>query len=264
MQRRRALVNDLAGALDRGELLLHYQPIVQIDDGTAIGVEALLRWQHPTMGLLGPGAFLDIAEDTGLIVPIGNWVIGESLRQLAEWRTLYGRDLVGFVSVNASGRQFDHPNLLIDTIAEARRANLPLDRLKLEITEHTMVRNSDELRLILAQLCEQGATVAIDDFGVGYSSLAGLNLWEFDTIKIDRSFFVGMETPRGAEILKTLLQFAHVFRASVVAEGVETEEQRAFLRRHGCRHAQGYLFSKPMDAATCGAYLLRQANQQVA
>jgi diguanylate cyclase (GGDEF)-like protein/PAS domain S-box-containing protein len=264
MQRRRALVNDLAGALDRGELLLHYQPIVQIDDGTAIGVEALLRWQHPTMGLLGPGAFLDLAEDTGLIVPIGNWVIGEALRQLTEWRMLYGRDLVGFVSVNASGRQFDHPNLLIDTIADARRANLPLDRLKLEITETTMVRNSDELRLILAQLCEQGATIAIDDFGVGYSSLAGLRLWEFDTIKIDRSFVVGMETPRGADILKTLLQFAHVFRASVVAEGVETEEQRAFLRRHGCRHAQGYLFSKPMDAATCGAYLLRQANLRVA
>ena len=255
----RVVTSELAGAVERGELLLHYQPIVSLDDGTPVGVEALLRWQHPARGLVMPGGFLAEAEQSGLIVPIGNWVIGEALRQLVEWRNIYGRDLAGFVSVNVSGLQFDHPGLLVETIAEARRALLPLDRLKIEITETAMVRNPDELRLILAQLCEQGATIAIDDFGIGYSSISGLGLWSFDTIKIDRSFVSDAGTERGAEVLKTLLHLARTFQANIVAEGVETEDQAAFLRRHGCRLAQGYLYGRPMDPASCGAYLLRSA-----
>jgi diguanylate cyclase (GGDEF)-like protein len=257
----RALASDLSVALQLGQFVLHYQPIINLEEEVVIGVEALLRWQHPVHGLLAPAAFLDHAEESGLIIPIGNWVIGAALRQIIEWRTLHGHDLVGFVAVNVSARQFDQPDLLIDAIAQANREELPLELLKLEITETTVIRKPEQLRLILAELQALGASISIDDFGVGYSSLSGLSLWDFDTIKIDRSFITGMETERGAEILRTMLGLAAVFKAGVVAEGVETDAQREFLHRNGCRQAQGYLFGKPMDPTTCGNFILRR-NQE--
>lgn len=257
----RALASDLTVALQLGQFVLHYQPIINLEEEAVIGVEALLRWQHPVHGLLAPAAFLDHAEASGLIIPIGNWVIGAALRQIVEWRTLHGHDLVGFVAVNVSARQFDQPELLVEAIATAHREQLPLELLKLEITETTVIRKPEQLRLILAELQALGASISIDDFGVGYSSLSGLSLWDFDTIKIDRSFITGMETERGAEILKTMLGFAAVFKASVVAEGVETDAQRDFLHQNGCRQAQGYLFGKPMDPTTCGNFILRR-NQE--
>ncbi len=255
-RRERALASDLKAALQLNQFVLHYQPIVDLQGETVVGVEALLRWQHPVHGLLAPAAFLDQAEASGLIIPIGNWVILAALHQIAAWRERHGGNLITFVAVNVSGRQFERPELLVATVTEAHQAQLPLELLKLEITETTMIRNPDQVRVTLAELQALGASISIDDFGTGYSSLSGLGLWDFDTIKIDRSFVNGMETSRGAEILKTMLGFASVFKASVVAEGVETEAQRDFLHANGCRQAQGYLFGRPMEPSACGDFIL--------
>jgi len=254
----RTLAADLRLALQLNQFVLHYQPIVDLHGERVVGVEALLRWQHPVHGLLAPAAFLDQAEATGLIIPIGNWVIMAALRQIAAWQERHKDKLISFVAVNVSGRQFEQPELLVAAVTEAHQAQLPLDLLKLEITETTMIRNPDQVRVTLAELQGLGASISIDDFGTGYSSLSGLGLWDFDTIKIDRSFVNGMETSRGAEILRTMLGFASVFKASVVAEGVETEAQREFLYANGCRQAQGYLFGRPMEPTACGDFILER------
>jgi diguanylate cyclase (GGDEF)-like protein len=254
--RRLALLDQLRCALDENQFVLHYQPILRMDDGRVVGAEALLRWNHPSDGLVPPAAFLPVLEETGLIVPVGCWVLRETVRQMQVWQMLYGRDLLDWVSVNVSARQFNDPSILLATLAEIRDSGFPLSRLKIEITESAVMRNPEVTRAVLTELQELGIRIAIDDFGTGYSALGALRDYHVDTIKIDRGFTAAIDTPDGKELVLAMLKIARIYGADVVAEGVETVVQRDILRRSGCGYAQGYLFAKPMDGSFFGAFAL--------
>jgi diguanylate cyclase (GGDEF)-like protein len=254
--RRLALLDQLRAALDENQFVLHYQPILRMGDGRVVGAEALLRWNHPSDGLVPPAAFLPVLEETGLIVPVGCWVLRETVRQMQVWQMLYGRDLLDWVSVNVSPRQFNDPSVLLATLAEIRDSGFPLSRLKIEITESAVMRNPEVTRAVLAELQELGIRIAIDDFGTGYSALGALRDYHVDTIKIDRGFTAAIDTPDGKELVLAMLKIARIYGADVVAEGVETVAERDTLRRNGCGYAQGYLFAKPMDGSFFGAFAL--------
>jgi diguanylate cyclase (GGDEF)-like protein len=254
--RRLALVDQLRCALEENQFVLHYQPILRLDDGRVIGAEALLRWNHPSEGLVPPAAFLPVLEETGLIVPVGCWVIRETVRQMQVWQMLYGRDLLDWVSVNVSARQFNDPSVLLATLSDIRDSGFPVSRLKIEITESAVMRNPEVTRGVLTELQELGIRIAIDDFGTGYSALGALRDYQVDTIKIDRGFTAAIDTPDGKELVLAMLKIARIYGADVVAEGVETVVQRDILRRSGCGYAQGYLFAKPMDGSFFGAFAL--------
>jgi EAL domain-containing protein (putative c-di-GMP-specific phosphodiesterase class I) len=254
--RRLALLDQLRAALDENQFVLHYQPILRLEGGHVVGAEALLRWNHPSDGLVPPGAFLPVLEQTGLIVPVGCWVLRETVRQMQVWQMLYGRDLLDWVSVNVSARQFNDPSVLLATLAEIRDSGFPLSRLKIEITESAVMRNPEVTRSVLTELQELGIRIAIDDFGTGYSALGALRDYEVDTIKIDRGFTGAIDTSDGKELVLAMLKIARVYGADVVAEGVETVAQRDILRCNGCGYAQGYLFAKPMDGSFFGAFAL--------
>jgi diguanylate cyclase (GGDEF)-like protein len=254
--RRLALLDQLRTALDENQFVLHYQPILNLEDGRVVGAEALLRWNHPSDGLVPPAAFLPILEETGLIVPIGCWVLRETVRQMQVWQMLYGRELLDWVSVNVSARQFNDPSLLLGTLAEIRDSGFPLSRLKIEITESAVMRNPAVTRSVLTELQDLGIRIAIDDFGTGYSALGAVRDYPVDTIKIDRGFTGAIDTHDGKELVLAMLKIARIYGADVVAEGVETVVQRDILLRHGCRYAQGYLFAKPMDGSFFGAFAL--------
>ena len=254
--RRLALLDQLRAALDENQFVLHYQPILRLDDGRVVGAEALLRWNHPSDGLVPPAAFLPVLEESGLIVPVGCWVLRETVRQMQVWQMLYGRDLLDWVSVNVSARQFNDPSILLATLAEIRDSGFPLSRLKIEITESAVMRNPEVTRAVLTELQELGIRIAIDDFGTGYSALGALRDYQVDTIKIDRGFTGSINTADGRELVLAMLKIARIYGADVVAEGVETVVQRDTLRRHGCGYAQGYLFAKPMDGSFFGAFAL--------
>jgi len=254
--RRLAMLDQLRAALDEGQFVLHYQPILCLDDGQVVGAEALLRWNHPSDGLVSPAAFLPVLEESGLIVPVGCWVLRETVRQMQVWQMLYGRDLLDWVSVNVSARQFNDPSVLLATLSEIRDSGFPLSRLKIEITESAVMRNPEVTRAVLTELQELGIRIAIDDFGTGYSALGALRDYQVDTIKIDRGFTAAIDTSDGKELVLAMLKIARIYGADVVAEGVETVVQRDILRRSGCGYAQGYLFAKPMDGSFFGAFAL--------
>ena len=254
--RRLALLDQLRCALDENQFVLHYQPIQRLEDGRVIGAEALLRWNHPSDGLVAPAAFLPALEESGLIVPVGCWVLRETVRQMQVWQMLYGRDLLDWVSVNVSARQFNDPSILLATLAEIRDSGFPLSRLKIEITESAVMRNPEVTRSVLTELQELGIRIAIDDFGTGYSALGALRDYQVDMIKIDRGFTARVDTEDGKELVLAMLKIARIYGADVVAEGVETVGERDFLRRSGCGYAQGYLFAKPMDGSFFGAFAL--------
>jgi diguanylate cyclase (GGDEF)-like protein len=253
---RLALLDQLRCALDEGQFVLHYQPILRLDDGRVVGAEALLRWNHPSDGLVPPAAFLPVLEESGLIVPVGCWVLRETVRQMQVWQMLYGRDLLDWVSVNVSARQFNDPSVLLATLAEIRDSGFSLSRLKIEITESAVMRNPAVTRAVLTELQELGIRIAIDDFGTGYSALGALRDYHVDTIKIDRGFTAAIDTVDGKELVLAMLKIARIYGADVVAEGVETIVERDILRRAGCGYAQGYLFAKPMDGSFFGAFAL--------
>ena len=254
--RRFALLDQLRRALDEGEFAMHYQPILRLGDRRIVGAEALLRWNHPSDGLVSPAGFLPVLEDSSLIVPVGCWVIREVVRQMRIWQMLYGRDIVEWVSVNVSPRQFNDPGLLLATLSEVERSGFSLDRLKIEITESAAMRNPDMTRSVLDELREFGVRVAIDDFGTGYSALGALRHYAVDTIKIDSGFTSRLETDDGSELVTALLRIAQAYGADVVAEGIETTAQRDILEARGCGFGQGFLFAKPMDGSYFGAYAL--------
>jgi predicted signal transduction protein with EAL and GGDEF domain len=256
VSRRLFLLDQLRRALDEGEFALHYQPILRLSDGQLTGAEALLRWNHPSDGLVSPAAFLPVLEETGLIIPVGCWVIREVVRQMQVWQMLYGRDIVDWVSVNVSARQFNDPALLLSTLGEINDSGFPLDRLKVEITESAMMRNADTTRAVIIELQDLGIRVAIDDFGTGYSSLSTLRQYAVDTIKIDAGFISRLDTPDGKELVMALLTIARIYGAEIVAEGIETPLQRDLLRASNCGFGQGYLFARPMDGRSFGAYAL--------
>jgi diguanylate cyclase (GGDEF)-like protein len=240
-------------ALDRGELLLHYQPIVSIPTGQVVGAEALLRWAHPGMGLVSPLDFIPIAEETGLIVEIGEWVVSESLRQLARWREQRagaGPDL--WISVNVSGRQLRDRSLVDHVEAELRRHAVPAELLVLEITESAMMADADVAASLLHRLRALGLTLAVDDFGTGYSSLGHLRSFPVSKVKIDRDFVSGIEHDQDdAEIVRAVVAMSLAMGLDIVAEGVETEGQRDLLERLGVQLGQGWLFGRPAAAEDC-------------
>jgi len=251
------LETDLRRALDRGEFLVHYQPIVSLESGRVEGFEALARWQHPIRGLVLPGEFIPTAEETGLIIPLGRWVLGEAcrtLRDLCEGRP--GTEPQLSVSVNLSPRQFRHPNLVDEVRQALEETGLPARCLRLEITESTVMENAEPSMAMLAQLRALGVQLYLDDFGTGYSSLSYLPRFPIDTLKIDRSFVSGM-VPGGenAEIVGAIVTLARNLGMGVIAEGVETAEQLAMLRGLRCGHVQGYYVSRPVAAESVRALL---------
>jgi EAL domain-containing protein (putative c-di-GMP-specific phosphodiesterase class I) len=254
--RRLELLDQLRAALEENQFVLHYQPILELDTGRVVGAEALLRWNHPRDGLVAPAAFLPVLEESGLIVPVGCWVLREAVRQMQVWQMLYGRDLMDWVSVNVSARQFNDPSVLLATLAEIRDSGFPLERLKIEITESAVMRNPAVTRAVLSELQELGIRIAIDDFGTGYSALGALRDYHVDMIKIDRGFTARIDTDDGKELVLAMLKIARIYGADVVAEGVETVVERDILQRHDCPYGQGYLFAKPMDGSFFGAYAL--------
>jgi diguanylate cyclase (GGDEF)-like protein/PAS domain S-box-containing protein len=244
----------LARALERDELVVFYQPIVETSTRRWVGVEALLRWQHPTRGLLAPAEFLDAAEQTGLIVPIGSWVLSEACRQVQQWNRDLPEDEHLAVSVNLSGRQLTEPDLAETIAASLRDANIDPHalRLVLEVTETLLPADEDEARRRLIELHELGIQLAIDDFGTGYSSLRYVRDLPISTIKIDRSFVSGLGySDHDEAIVNAVTQLARTLGLRVVAEGVETEAQFAFLARVGCDYSQGYLFGRPQPPHLC-------------
>jgi diguanylate cyclase (GGDEF)-like protein len=254
--RRYSLTDQLRRAFDDGEFVLHYQPVVRLSDQRMVGAEALLRWRRPSEGLLAPAAFLHVLEETGLIVEVGCWVIREAVRQIEAWHVLYGRDMIDWVSVNVSPRQFDDPAPLLATLREIHEGGFAVGRLKLEITETTFMRNPEVTRAVLAEIEELGIRIGIDDFGTGYSSLGALRRYPVDTIKIDAEFIAQIGTGHGDELAQALLNIARMYGAAIVAEGIETAAQLEFLREGGCGFGQGYLFGEPMDAALLGSRAL--------
>jgi diguanylate cyclase (GGDEF)-like protein len=246
-------------ALERQELVLHYQPIVSLQTGQVVGAEALLRWAHPRLGMVSPLDFIPIAEETGLIVEIGEWVISEALRQLARWRTVGGaseRDL--WISVNVSPRQIRDATLVEHVQAELARHKVPADKLVLEITESAMMSDEATSAALLQRLRALGVTLAVDDFGTGYSSLGHLRRFPVSKVKIDRAFVSGIEGDADdAEIVRAVVAMSLAMRLDVVAEGIETEGQRGMLQQMGVQLGQGWLFGRPEPAEDC-AFVTRQ------
>ncbi len=236
---------ELKQAVARGELLLHYQPQISTGSGALVGAEALLRWKHPERGLVAPGAFIGLAEETGLIVEIGRWVLHESCRQAADW---HRRGMQVRIAVNISQAQFRDPDGFANTVMTILdETGLPPTFLELEITESMAMRDANEIARIIDPLRDAGIRFAIDDFGTGYSSLAHLTRLPFDIFKIDQNFIAGIGDDKSAEVIvQTILAMARSLHYDTVAEGVETREQLDFLKDHGCTMAQGYLIGKPM------------------
>ncbi len=257
--RRYTLTEQVRRAFDNGELVLHYQPILRLSDSRMVGAEALLRWNHPSEGLVTSASFLPLLEETGLIVEVGCWVIREVVRQIESWRLLYGRDVIDWVSVNLSARQFDDPSALLTTLRGIYEGGFSLRRLRLEITETGFMRNPTVTRAVLEQLDSLGIQIAIDDFGTGYSSLNSLHTYTVDMIKIDAEFIARIGTADGEKLAQALLDIANTYDATIIAEGIETAAQRDFLQASGCGFGQGYLFAEPMVGALLGAYALTRA-----
>ncbi|HEX8146149.1 MAG TPA: EAL domain-containing protein [Pyrinomonadaceae bacterium] len=247
---------DLRRALTRQEFFLNYQPIVDLETGRVASFEALVRWRHPERGLVMPGDFVPVAEETGLIVPLGLWVLNEACRQMREWQRLGLADEAVTMSVNLSGRQFSQADLIEQIASALRESGLKAANLKLEITESMVMENFDTAIGMLRQLRNLGVGLSIDDFGTGYSSLSYLHRFPIDTLKIDRSFVTQMtDNSENAEIVRTIVTLARSLDMAVVAEGVETADQLRQLGDLGCDYGQGYLFSRPVGAGQAAELL---------
>ena len=249
------LETDLRMALKRREFLLHYQPFVCLASGKIIGFEALVRWQHPLRGLISPIKFIPVAEETGAIVPLGEWVLEEACRQLRLWEGMFDCDRPLIMSVNLSGKQFAQPDLVERIQAILGATGLNAESLKLEITESVVMDDVESAIAVLKQMKALKVKLGIDDFGTGYSSLSYLSRFPTDTLKVDKSFVGRMEVGSEGEnvaIVRTIVTLAHALGMDVIAEGVETAAQLAKLRAIGCEYGQGYFFAKPLpsDEAT--------------
>ncbi len=257
-----AEVLEVSSAEQSQELQLYYQPIVSIETGTFTGFEALLRWNHPERGLISPDEFIPLAEETGLIIPIGYWVMYEVCRQMHIWQQEFPRKPPLMISVNLSSKQFSRPDLIEQIQHILRETGLSPYSLKLEITESVLMEDAESAATMLLQLRALGVQLYIDDFGTGYSSLGYLHRFPVDALKIDRSFISRMGTNgENSEIVKTVMTLARNLDIDVVAEGVETAEQLAQLRAMGCKHGQGqgYFFSKPVDSKTARALIAAES-----
>jgi EAL domain-containing protein (putative c-di-GMP-specific phosphodiesterase class I) len=251
--------SELHRALERDELELHYQPVVDLQTQRLVGMEALVRWQHPTRGLLLPYEFISLAEDSGLIVALGAWVLHEACRQTAAWASLrqdtdQDTDRLR-ISVNVSALQLSEPGFPGQVADAIEASGLHADRLSLEITESALMRDADAAVLILCSLRDLGLHVVIDDFGTGYSSLSYLQRFPVETLKIDRSFVDDLEeSSENAAIVRAIVGLGDSLGLAIVAEGVERPIQATRLQALGCQLAQGYLFGKPRPAGALGAF----------
>ena len=242
------LENDLRQGIERGELRLHYQPLVDLATGTIVGFEALVRWQHPVRGLVPPVSFIPLAEETGLVLPLGRWVLETACRQARAWRDARPNGPELFMSVNLSARQFMQPDLVDQVAAILSETGLAAGGLEIEITESVLMDQSEAGIRTLGRLRELGVRLVLDDFGTGYSSLSYLKHLPLDTIKIDRTFVAGLAGDTDRSIVEAVVALARGLRIGVVAEGIETEAQYVLLRDIGCDVGQGYLFSRPLQA----------------
>ncbi|HEX7187645.1 MAG TPA: EAL domain-containing protein, partial [Actinomycetes bacterium] len=256
VRRRMELELDLHRALERGEFVLWYQPVVALGSEEVTGVEALVRWLDPLRGMVPPGEFIPLAEETGLMVPLGRWILQEACRQAAAWRgSLAGLGDVS-LSVNISPRQLRDPGLVGDVSRALDSAGLPATALKLELTESALITDTDVILDRLAKLKALGVDLAIDDFGTGYSSLGYLRRFPVDELKIDKSFVDDLIASRsGASLAEVVVTLAATLGMRTVAEGVETREQAVLLREMGCAEAQGFLFHRPMPPEDVEAVL---------
>ena len=245
---------DLRQGISRGELVLHYQPIVQIEGGQLVGFEALVQWRHPTRGLLAPGAFIKMAEECGLMVPIGRWVVRRACEQLRDWRE------AGLVpppvAINLSARQFISESLAQDLADAMAECGLSDGQIEIEFPESVLMADPEKAALVLQRLHSQGVRLSIDDFGTGYSSLAYLKRFPVQAVKVDRTFIGGLEASADARsTTRAVIAMAHTLGLAVVAEGVETTAQLEALREMGCDEAQGYLLGRPIAGAELADWL---------
>jgi EAL domain-containing protein (putative c-di-GMP-specific phosphodiesterase class I) len=251
------LVNALRHALERNELHLHYQPQVTLRDGHIIGAEALLRWQHPELGAISPAEFIPIAEDSGQIISIGEWVLRTAVQQMKEWLDSGLPPMV--IAVNLSAIQFRQPNLpeLVSLILE--EAKLPPEYLELELTEAVAMDDPQSAIAVMDKLFDRGIRMSIDDFGTGYSSLSYLKRFKVYKLKIDQSFVRDIsDDPEDKAIVTAIINLASSLGMHTIAEGVETASQLAFLRLQGCDEVQGYYFSKPLPSVQFEEFVRKQ------
>jgi diguanylate cyclase (GGDEF)-like protein/PAS domain S-box-containing protein len=254
VRERLELENGLRRALELGQLRLHYQPRVSVADGRVRGVEALLRWEHPRRGLVSPGAFLSVAEESGLIIPLGRWALGEACRQMKEWSRAGAP--VERVAVNLSGRQFWDSDLASTIAGTLEETGLEASRLELEVTESVVMGDVEAAAAVLGDLAAMGVEISLDDFGTGYSSLLYLKKLPLHMLKVDKSFVQGMVGDRDdASIVRTIVSLAHGMDLKVVVEGVERPEQLAMVEAFGAEQVQGFLFSRPLPPEELGRAL---------
>ncbi len=251
------LEHNLRKALLQEEFVVYYQPQVNLETGKISGTEALVRWIHPELGMISPGQFIPIAEENGLIIPIGEWVLRTSCKQMVLWNNEFGANIT--ISVNLSARQFLQQDIVEKVRSILEETGLHPRHLELEITESLGMKNPELTLRTLQELKDMGIHISIDDFGTGYSSLSYLKRFPIDTLKIDRSFVLDIQTdPNDAAIVLAIIALAHSMHLKVIAEGVEKEEQATFLRHHHCEEMQGYLFSRPVPAEEFKTLLLKE------
>jgi EAL domain-containing protein (putative c-di-GMP-specific phosphodiesterase class I) len=253
---RLALESHMRRAIERDELRVFYQPIVRLDDASVVGFEALVRWEHPQLGLISPADFIPLAEETGMIVPIGAWVLEEACRQVKTWQDDHCADRALLLSVNVSARQFQGPDLVETVAAVLERTGFDPTSLKLELTESLMMQDVERTIQRLHELKGLSIQLAIDDFGTGYSSLAYLRRFPISVLKVDQSFIHRLGT--GAQddaIVRSIVTLASDLGMQVVAEGIETVEQLTALRALKCTYGQGYYFSRPLPAQHAEAFV---------
>jgi diguanylate cyclase (GGDEF)-like protein len=249
------LALDMKEAIRRDAFHLAYQPVVDAATGAVVSFEALMRWRHPVQGEIAPGAFIPLAEETGLIVPLGAWALQEACREAAGWPAPIR------VAVNVSAVQLRRPGLEAAVLAALSASGLPAERLKLEVTESVLMQDAEAVLACLHRLRGRGVRIALDDFGTGYSSLSYLRRFPFDQIKIDRSFIRDIADPDAAAIVRAVVGIGERLGMGIVAEGVETQEQLDLVRREGCTQVQGFLFSRPLPPPEASAYIAARADR---
>jgi EAL domain-containing protein (putative c-di-GMP-specific phosphodiesterase class I) len=245
------LTADLARALDRGELLLHYQPVIDLGTGSIAGFEALMRWNHPRRGMVGPATFIPLAEETGLIVPIGSWLADVALAQLRLWQDRFPSPTPLTMSINVSGRQLEDEFIVRDIGAAIDRAGVPPSSVIVELTESVVVEDSPDLVRRLCDIRLIGVGLHADDFGTGFASYAALQSLPFTGVKIDRSLVSGLDgdtVERAEAQIRSIIEMSATTGMHVVAEGIESGSQAQVLRRLNCDHAQGFYFARPAEA----------------
>ena len=248
---------DLRKALKNNEFTLHYQPIICLETGHISGFESLVRWQHPQRGIISPGKFIPVAEETGLIIPLGIWVLREACQQIKTWQQKYDSFISLTVNVNVAVQQFSYSSLIEEIDKILAETQLPSHCLKLEITESAIMENSDSAHEILQQLKERDIKICIDDFGTGYSSLSYLHQFPVDNLKIDRSFVSRIKSVNEHnKVIDAIVNLAHHLDISVTAEGIETKEQLDYIKKVNCEYAQGYYFFKPLNSEAVEAMQL--------